>query len=144
MITKNEILKGRDKMYPISASISANLEKLLDSLNKFKLVYGKPLVVSSGYRPGGFNVSAGGAKRSNHMICLACDFVDLDSSLDSFCVGSPEVLESCGLYLEHPMWTKGWCHLQCVPPASGKRIFVPSTNKPPMNKLDNLFSDLKI
>lgn len=144
MITRSELLMGRDIQFPLGNTIETNLNKLLDCLNKFRLIYGKPLTVSSGYRPGGFNSTAGGAKRSNHMVCLACDFLDLDSSLDSFCVGSPEVLESCGLYLEHPMWTKGWCHLQCVPPVSGKRIFVPSTYKPPLNKLDNLFSDLKI
>jgi hypothetical protein len=144
MITKNEILMGRDATHPLSPKLVSNLEKLLACLNKFQNIYGKPMVVSSGYRPSGFNSAAGGAKRSNHIQCLACDFVDTDSALDSFCVGSPHVLESCGLFLEHPKWTNGWCHLQCVTPASGKRIFVPSTSNPAPNKLDILFSTLKI
>lgn len=144
MISRNEILMGRDLKYPLSSILAANLEKLLTSLNMFRELYGKPLTVSSGYRPSEFNKAAGGAKRSNHQLCLACDFVDLDSSIDSFCVANPDILEQCGLYLEHPMWTSTWCHLQCVPPSSGKRIFAPSSVKPSPHKLDKLFSTLKV
>ena len=143
-ITRNEILMGREKEFPLTAELEKNLEKLLKALNQFREIYGKPMHVSSGYRPGAFNESAGGAKKSNHMICLACDFVDVDSSLDSYCVANQDILEQCGLYLEHPKWTNTWCHLQCVKPASGKRIFVPSSQEPTKQKLDELFIDLKI
>lgn len=144
LISIEEVLMGRDKKFPLNRELETNLGKLLVSLNQFREIYGKPMRVSSGYRPGPFNASAGGAKKSNHMLCLACDFIDLESSLDNYCVANQDILEQCGLYLEHPKWTSNWCHLQCVKPASGKRIFVPSAKEPTGKDLDELFIDLKV
>jgi hypothetical protein len=45
--------------------------------------------------------------------------------LDDWCLEHPEVLQEIGLWQEHPAATKGWCHLQIVPPRSGKRVFFP-------------------
>jgi hypothetical protein len=116
----------------------------LSKLNRFQSIFGKPLKVSSGYRPAEINIKNGGAKKSNHILCLACDFVDPLSELDLFCIQNQDVLEKCDLYLEHPKWTKGWCHLQAMSPVSGKRIFVPSTVEPTDGKLDKLFIDLVV
>lgn len=143
-ITREEILMGRGKQYPLSPKIEANLSKLLTALNTFRVVYNKPMIVSSGYRPAGFNTVAKGAAQSNHMFCLAADFRDPDSLLDNFCVANQELLTELGLYLEHPYWTNGWCHLQITPPVSGKRIFVPSSKPPLAGKKDLLFVDLKV
>ena len=143
-ITENEILMGRDGESPLTHELEKNLEKLLKALNQFREIYAKPMIVSSGYRPAQYNTLAGGAKKSNHMLCLACDFVDLDSALDIYCVENQNVLAECGLYLEHPKWTKTWCHLQVISPASGKRIFVPQATEPTIDKLDKLFINLKI
>lgn len=126
MITRDEVLMGRDKQAPLTPELEANLTKLLEALNKFRKIYGKPMKVSSGYRPPAINEKTfGAARRSNHMICLACDFRDSDGSLDQFCLNNKKVLEECGLWLESPEYTVGWCHLQCVPPMSGKRVFIP-------------------
>lgn len=124
-ITRDEILQGRDAQYPLSPELVENLNILLERLNKFRQMYGKPMVVTSGYRPAEFNKAAGGAQKSNHMICLACDFKDIDGSLDAWCMQHLEILEQCGLYLEHPDSTPGWSHLQAVAPRSGNRIFRP-------------------
>jgi hypothetical protein len=35
------------------------------------------------------------------------------------------VLEELQLWLEHPDATPGWCHLQILPPRSGRRVFYP-------------------
>lgn len=121
MIEREEILKGQK----IDESLEGNLEKLLTALNRFRAVWGKPMIVTSGYRSPAHNALVGGAKRSNHMKCLAADFADPDESLDAFCQTNLKLLEDCGLWLESPMHTKGWCHLQAVPPKSGKRIFIP-------------------
>lgn len=142
MITRDEILMGRDKEFPLNGTLESNLQKLLTALNKFRTIYGKPMKVSSGYRPGKYNKAAGGATKSNHMICMACDFIDIDSSLDSFCVANQHVLEECGLYLEHPKWTNTWCHLDIF--HRKRHIFIPSDKEPTREKLDNLFIDLKI
>lgn len=125
-ISRNEVLMGREKAYPLTQEQEDNLEKLLECLNKFREAYGKPMVVSSGYRPEAINAATkGAAKKSNHIMCLACDFKDLDGSLDQWCMDNLSVLIDLGLYLESPQHTPGWCHLQCVPPKSGARIFIP-------------------
>lgn len=139
MITRAEILMGRDKEFPLNIELEKNLERLLDSINKFRKFYGRPMIVSSGYRPGYYNKAAGGAKSSNHMFCLACDFVDKDSSIDRFCTKNTDILRRCGLYIEHPRWTKGWCHMQVSIPASKRRIFIPYSEEPSPDKHDEMF-----
>lgn len=126
MISAAEILMGRDKDAPLTSELKENLEMLLVALNKFRSIYGKPMTVSSGYRPPNINAQTkGAAKHSNHMICLAADFKDADGSLDQYCLNNLKVLEDCGLWLESPKSTIGWTHLQCVPPKSGNRVFFP-------------------
>lgn len=128
MITKKELLMNRDKTHAseYSQEISDNLDRLLIALNKFRELYRKPMTVSSGWRPPSLNATvAGAAKKSNHMLGLACDFRDLDGGLDEFCVNNQDILEACGLYLEAPEKTPNWCHLQVVAPKSGRRIFQP-------------------
>ena len=98
----------------------------MNLLNKFREIYGKPLIVSSGWRPPSLNAHVkGAAPKSNHQLGLACDFKDTDGSLDKFCMENLSVLEDLGLYLEHPDSTQGWCHLQIVSPKSKKRVFRP-------------------
>lgn len=119
---------GRDVSHKseYSQEISDNLDKLLVPLNKFREAYGKPMAVTSGWRPPSLNSTVkGAAPKSNHQRGLACDFKDSDGSLDQFCMDNLDLLEKLGLYLEHPDATKGWCHLQCVPPRSGNRVFRP-------------------
>lgn len=119
---------GRDKQYPndYTKEVSDNIDKLLIPLNKFRNAYGKPLQVSSGWRPPSINAAtAGAAKRSNHMLGLACDFKDTDGAIDKWCMANLKLLEEFGLWLEHPDATAGWAHLQCIPPKSGNRVFKP-------------------
>lgn len=126
MITREEVLMNRDKQYPLNPEMEANLKKLLIALNLFRKLYGKPMKVTSGYRPAAINANVpGAAKKSNHMLCLATDFADPNKELAKYCMDNQYILEQCGLYLEHPNATPGWCHLQCVPPKSGNRVFKP-------------------
>lgn len=119
---------GRDKTHAseYTQEISDNIDKLLILLNKFRKAYDKPLFVSSGWRPPSLNSTIkNAAKKSNHMLGLACDFKDLDGSIDKFCMENIKLLEELGLYLEHPDATPNWSHLQCVSPRSGNRVFKP-------------------
>ena len=126
MITREEILMNRDKQYPLTPEMEQNLQKLMTALNLFRTLYGKPMIVTSGYRPAAINANVpNAAKKSNHMVCLACDFKDADGSLDKYCMDNQYILQQCGLYLESHDSTPGWCHLQCVPPKSGNRVFKP-------------------
>lgn len=85
-------------------------------------------LVSSGWRPAAVNGSTpNAAPRSKHMTCEACDIYDPDGDLDDWLMGSDgqAALMKCGLWHEHPSATKGWSHMQIVPPRSGKRTFYP-------------------
>lgn len=80
----------------------------------------------SGWRPAATNAGIpNAAAKSKHMTGQAVDIADEDGALDDFCLAHPEVLESIGLWQEHPASTKGWCHVQIVPPRSGNRVFYP-------------------
>lgn len=123
MITREEVLMGRDKEYPLTPELEANLTKLLVALNKFRAAYGKPMIVTSGYRPGHYNKNAGGSKRSSHLTCQACDFADPTGGLAAYCIENIELLAEIGLWLESPARTKGWIHLQIRPTVN--RVFEP-------------------
>lgn len=82
--------------------------------------------VNSGWRPPSYNRTVpGAAVRSKHMTGEAIDISDPEGDLDDWCMEHPDILESIGVFIEHPSATKGWCHAQIVPPKSGKRVFWP-------------------
>lgn len=120
-VTKAEILMGREKEYPLTPELEANLDKLFIAVNKLRHAYGKPLIVSSGYRPGRYNTAAGGAKNSSHLTCQAVDFSDPKGELDKWLTENVKVLEDCGLFLEDPEKTPSWTHVQTRP--TKNRIF---------------------
>ena len=121
MITRDEILMGRDKEFPLSTELETHLSSLLVAVNKLRTLYGKPMFVSSGYRPGHYNWDAHGAANSPHITCQAVDFVDKDKALKKWI--TPEILEKCGLYQEHPDYTPTWVHVQIRP--TKNRVFKP-------------------
>jgi zinc D-Ala-D-Ala carboxypeptidase len=114
---------GRDVAQPLTEIQESNLARLLTALNLVRRAYGKPLTVSSGYRPAAINAAAGGAKRSAHMTCEACDFRDLDKTFAKWCLANLDVLVRAGLYLENPDFTPTWVHLQIRP--TKNRVFNP-------------------
>lgn len=84
--------------------------------------------VSSGWRPPEVNSSTpGAAARSKHMTGEAIDIYDPDGDLDEWLMTTrgQEILKTLGLWHEHPSATKGWAHVQTVPPRSGNRTFYP-------------------
>lgn len=83
--------------------------------------------VSSGWRPAVINEhTAGAAPNSKHITGQAVDIYDPEGALDEWCLDHAATdLAIVGLWLEHPAATKGWCHVQTVPPASKRRVFYP-------------------
>jgi hypothetical protein len=85
-------------------------------------------VVASGWRPGPVNATTPGAARSSkHQDGRAIDIDDDGGDLDNWLM-TPEgqaALIRIGLWHEHPAHTKGWAHLQTIPPGSGRRTFYP-------------------
>lgn len=121
MISRDEILMGRDAEFPLTPELEDNLSALLEAVNKLRDLYSKPMYVSSGYRPGHYNRDAGGAANSPHVICMAVDFHDADGLLKSWI--TTDILVECGLYQEDPKHTPTWLHVQTRP--THNRVFIP-------------------
>ena len=51
-----------------------NLQRVADTLEQVRALFGVPLVISSGYRSAALNAAVGGAKNSAHQTGLAADF----------------------------------------------------------------------
>lgn len=77
---------------------------------------------NGGFRP---QLCPVGAKLSNHKEAKSGDLSDPTGIIDIWCLCNEKVLESIGLWLEHPLKTDGWCHAQTVAPGSGRRYYFP-------------------
>ena len=85
-------------------------------------------IVSSGWRPPAVNEgTTGAAPNSKHLTCHAVDLYDPDGDLDEWLLtdDGQRLMADLGLWHEHPAATKGWAHLQTLPPRSGRRTFYP-------------------
>ena len=124
-----ELTHNRDKEFPLSSEQEANLEALTVVLNAIRTAYGKPMTISSCYRPAAINAAVGGAKKSNHMMCLAADIADKDGAFTSWIMSNLDKVKGFGVgAIEDPKFTKGWCHIQLPAVKSGKFVFVPFSN----------------
>lgn len=130
MISMDELLMGRAKLEDLSPEIQANLNLLLERINKVRTAWGKPMHVNSGLRLVG-QQPANAAAKSNHLVGLAVDIGDdADGTLWQWVLANLQLMQNIGLWFEDPRWTHNmgnWVHFQVVPPKSGKRIYVPSS-----------------
>lgn len=142
MISLADYWMGRDALHPLDMTPQIDKDArltvgLLNQLLEVAEVAGvyRPVVnpktgsqLSSGWRPPSVNAATQGAsKTSLHMTGKAGDVYDPGNKLDAWLL-QPEgqaALERLGLWLEHPDFTPEWCHLQPVPPGSGRRVFRP-------------------
>jgi uncharacterized protein YcbK (DUF882 family) len=132
MITKDELLKGRDKQYPkdYTKEVSDNLDKSLILFNKIRIAYGMPMIITSGWRPSAINGSTpGAAAHSKHVLGMAMDVSDPDGKLWKWVLQNLDLMQQLGIYMEDRRWTKGWVHFGVGAPASGKRIFIPNASR---------------
>ena len=128
MITLADYWMGRDSKFPddLTPEIEGNAVELLDRVNLLLASFGEERKVNSGWRPPSVNAKIpNAAAKSKHMTGQAVDLADPDGDLDDWCLENASELERLQLWQEHPAATKGWCHLQSVPPKSGKRVFYP-------------------
>jgi hypothetical protein len=81
-------------------------------------------IVNSGWRPASYNATIpNAAPNSKHITGQAVDIGDPMEEFDDYLTDA--ILEAHDLWRESPIATKGWVHLQCVPPHSGNRTFIP-------------------
>jgi hypothetical protein len=69
-----------------------------------------------------------GAPASSHKQGQGVDRYDPEGLIDAWCMNNSEVgglLETCGIYIEHPEATPGWSHWTTRRPRSGNRVFRP-------------------
>jgi Peptidase M15 len=130
-ITMDAFLMKRIKFEDLTPEMKADSQDLLEKVNALLLDFYKQYpeagtrVVTSGYRTPAANAAAGGAKKSNHMICQAVDLSDADKQLGIWLTRFPEFLSKHDLYMESKSATPTWVHLQLQPPRSKRRIFLP-------------------
>jgi len=129
VLTLADYFMGRDASHAgeLTAELLINARTMVDRANGLlKLVGIAQGMVNSGWRPHSINtVTANASPRSRHLTCQAVDLRDTDGVLDVWCMRNLHALEVLGLWLEHPDATPGWCHVQTVPPRSGRRVFDP-------------------
>lgn len=138
MITLENFWMGRDASHAseLTPELIKSAKETVDKVNLFLQEIGvKEAKVTSGWRPAGINAAAGGAKKSNHMLCLAVDIADADCTLWNKVVGNLEAAKKYGLYFEDKRWSPTWVHIQTIAPKSKKRIFVPSSAPAPAPKI---------
>lgn len=127
MISYEGFWRGRDVAYKaeLTHEIRANADESIRKVDLLLVRAGfEDRDATSGWRPSAVNSAvAGAARKSKHMKGQAIDVEDADRALSQWCMANLDVLEELGLWMEHPRDTKSWCHLQTVPPGSGKRVF---------------------
>lgn len=139
--------------YPCDPEQVTNLNILLERMNKVRTAYAKAMTVNSGLRSNADQLRINpSAPRSNHLAGSACDIKDdANGTLWFWCMANLQLLKDTGLWLEHGNYTHGskgnWVHFQIVPPKSGKRIFIPSSEPDPNptfwdGKYDPIFDKL--
>lgn len=114
----------------ITSDIRENAEDLIRRVNlllpfmhnvDFELNPRTGTLISSGWRPESINrATPGAAAKSKHMTGQAIDLYDPDGDIKAWCYDNQDVLArpEIDLYMEHPSSTKGWTHLQSIPPKS--------------------------
>lgn len=136
MLTLADYYKGRDRLFAseLTPEIAQNAKLTLERVNlllqRFYATHPRAArrTINSGWRPAAVNRKVqNAAKRSHHLTARACDLSDDDGALDRWLMTAlgQRVLEHCGLWMEHPDATPRWCHVQIVPPKSGRRVFHP-------------------
>ena len=111
-------------------SVVENAEELLAKVNALLLELPYPEAerpqINSGWRPAHYNATVpNAAPNSKHITGQAVDLYDPDGVIDAHLHTHFDLLIKHRLWMEHPSATKGWCHLQSVPPRSGNLCFYP-------------------
>lgn len=132
MITLQEL---NLKNFKLNEEQEKNILILHEKINKVRVLYGKPMVVTSGvrdiedhkriYREKGITDDAKIPMKSKHLFAQACDIADPKGELAKWCHDNIKHLEDIGLWCEDTEVTKGWVHFQIVSPKSGSRFFKP-------------------
>lgn len=133
MISMDELLNHKYKLENCTDTQKKNLPVLLERVNKVRLLWDKPMTVTSGLRSVEDHLRIYAAKgitdvskipmMSRHLSGAAVDIADEGLILTAWLKEYPHILENSELWCEDG--NKNWVHFQIVPPLSGKRWFLP-------------------
>lgn len=133
MISLKELLMGRADFNALSKEIQDNLMTLLERANRVRTAYNQPMTINDGLRMLADQMRVNpSAPKSKHLVGAAMDINDPDGSVWKWVLANLDLMQQIGFWFEHPNWTHhpdghGWVHFQIFPPASGKRVFIPSS-----------------
>lgn len=147
MITVTELFgpQNKDRVREIIPSLpletKENITCLFQKLNVLRYAFGKPMIITSGFRTMDQHLSIYKNKnasrhaeglaplspppKSLHLFGAACDVYDEKDELKKFILEHLELVEQTGLWMEEFAATPNWVHFQIYPPASLKRFFKP-------------------
>ena len=100
---------GSDPVF-VDSSLAALLQKIRDH-------FGRPVVITSGYRTAAHNAAVGGSKSSQHLLGRAADFWVEDTPVASVAAYAETLLPGrggIGRYpkdASHPKRRTGWVHI---------------------------------
>lgn len=124
-VTPEEYFKDQDTS-KITHEQYCNAMRLLHVINLLREDMGIPFIVNSGFRSKEHNLKIGGSQNSHHMHCRAIDLRDTNGLIKAQLQANDHaMLKKYDLYMESPLFTPTWCHLQIVAPRSGVRVFNP-------------------
>lgn len=101
-------------------AIYNNLNFLMNDLDKVREIYGKPIIVTSGYRPPILNAKVGGSPTSSHKYGLAADIKSKSTLKDNVNILISALKSGIPydqLIIEYPTFEKGelvsmkWLHV---------------------------------
>lgn len=136
-ISMKELLSG-NSLNDVPLTAQRNLEELQKRLNVIRDAWGKPMLITSGFRSMQHHVDIYRTKAlrekrsfshlqvpmsSRHLSGEAADVSDPDGSLHAWCKQNVKLLEEVGLWLEEKDSEKR-VHFQTKPPRSGRRFFL--------------------
>lgn len=123
-ISIDEMLMGRIKFDELSKEQQENAVKILAKVNSLLLEFGQYRKCNSGYRSPADQARINpSAPKSKHLLCAAIDVDDADGKFNAFVKAHPDLMEKYDIYCEERQG--GWLHVQCLPPASKHRWFIP-------------------
>jgi hypothetical protein len=131
IITSEDYFGKQSRIVKPTDDVIANADVLIARVNILLVeVYEvngiNPDGINSGWRSANYNAMVpGAAVNSKHITGQAIDLSDPEGELDEFLYKNQGFLVENSLWLEHPAATKGWTHLQSIPPRSGNRVFFP-------------------
>lgn len=121
MISMRELL-GRHTIADVPHQAELQLEILQKKLNVVREKWGKPMIVTSGFRlPSDQSRINAKAPKSAHLLGMAADIADPNGELYEWTVQNEALMVELGLYVE--VRQGGWVHYQTRP--TKRRFFLP-------------------